>query len=61
MSVSSASIGAGPVSRDWDNREFVEFISANMKVLVEFINKFGIKFHSCQPSFIIIQILFKFN
>lgn len=30
-----------PYAIDWENREFIELVSANMKVLTEFLNKFG--------------------
>jgi hypothetical protein len=34
------------ISRDWENREFVEIVSLNMRKLVDFLNKFGPPSHT---------------
>ena len=39
-----------PYAIDWENREFIEVVSANMKVLTEFLNKFGVPCSSL-PAF----------
>lgn len=43
-----------PAVRDWENREFIEAVSLNMRKLVDFINKFGLLF----LIFIFILLLF---
>ena len=30
-----------PIQRDWEQREFVEMVSVNVKKITEFLNKFG--------------------
>lgn len=30
-----------PIQRDWEQREFVEMVSVNIKKITEFLNKFG--------------------
>lgn len=39
-----------PIQRDWEQREFIEMVSVNVKKITEFLNKFGTTIDDLEPS-----------